>query len=131
MNDQEWLNEYIGIPYVGEGRSRDGLDCYGLVLLIYKDHFGIELPDWSGVHFDLKLRGRAIDDVVCSGDFTVKSQPCNGDFVVCYRHRSAYHMGLYFYGGVIHCAQGLGCIYQPLSRFQADYSRIEYGSWQP
>lgn len=36
--------KYIKIPFLDHGRNFDGCDCYGLVRLIYKNEFGIELP---------------------------------------------------------------------------------------
>jgi len=36
----------LGIPFKGGGRDLDGLDCYGVVLKVYK-LFGIDLPDWG------------------------------------------------------------------------------------
>jgi cell wall-associated NlpC family hydrolase len=39
------VRQYIGIPYKHLGRSKDALDCYGLVVTIYRDKLGIELPD--------------------------------------------------------------------------------------
>ena len=130
MNAQ-WLNNYIGIPYKWGGRSRDAVDCYGLVVLIYKDKYGVELPDWAGTEFDFRDRASAIEDVVCGGDFSPKTNPCNSDFVVCYRRSAAYHIGLYYNGGVIHAADGIGSVYEPLRRFRANYNRVEYGSWKP
>jgi cell wall-associated NlpC family hydrolase len=39
------ISKYVGIPYKTHGRTiKEGLDCYGLVLLIYNEH-GIMLPD--------------------------------------------------------------------------------------
>lgn len=37
--------EYLGIPFEYKGRTREKLDCYGLVMLLYKDIYGIDLPD--------------------------------------------------------------------------------------
>jgi cell wall-associated NlpC family hydrolase len=42
-----WTSDYIGIPYADGGRSHLGCDCWGLVWLIYKEQFGIELPSYS------------------------------------------------------------------------------------
>lgn len=36
---------YIGIPFEYGGRDRKSLDCYGLVMLIYKEIHNITLPD--------------------------------------------------------------------------------------
>lgn len=41
------FSNYLNIPFKHLGRSREeGLDCYGLLLLYYKEQFGIELKDW-------------------------------------------------------------------------------------
>lgn len=37
--------QYIGIPFKYGGRDRNALDCYGLVMLLYAELKGIELPD--------------------------------------------------------------------------------------
>jgi cell wall-associated NlpC family hydrolase len=39
--------QYLGIPFKHLGRSREeGVDCYGLLMLYFKEQFGIEMPDW-------------------------------------------------------------------------------------
>ena len=47
MGDLSWLNRYIGKPYKYGGRDVTGLDCYGLVKLIYKEQYNQNLPDWT------------------------------------------------------------------------------------
>ena len=43
MNDV-WVNEFINIPFVEKGRSREGCDCWGLATVIYKEKLNIDLP---------------------------------------------------------------------------------------
>ena len=40
----------IGLPFRFGGRAvPDGLDCWGVVLVLYRDAFGIELPSYAGL----------------------------------------------------------------------------------
>ena len=45
---KNWVNLYVGIPFVSGGRTHTGCDCYGLVRLILKEQYGYELPLLSG-----------------------------------------------------------------------------------
>lgn len=42
---QNLASRYVGIPFVPGGRDRTGLDCWGLVCLVYREAFGIELDE--------------------------------------------------------------------------------------
>lgn len=131
LGDSAWLNDYIGLPYVPGARGPDAFDCYGLVKLIYDEQYGEILPDWLGDHLDLKQRSKALDDIVCGGTWTDTEDPADGDIVICYRTRAAYHIGLFYAGGVIHSLEGVGVIYEPLARFEARFTRIVFGEWHP
>lgn len=40
-----WTDEFVGIPYVEGGRSKDGTDCLGLIVLAAESRYGVCLPD--------------------------------------------------------------------------------------
>ena len=42
-----WTTSYLTIPYRERGRSRTGVDCYGLVRLVFQERRGIELPSYD------------------------------------------------------------------------------------
>lgn len=44
-----WTEKYIGLPYKELGRDKNGVDCYGLCKLIYKNELNIDLPDYIGI----------------------------------------------------------------------------------
>lgn len=39
------ISMYIGIPFVDGGRLLSGADCYGVVMLYYKNILSIDIPD--------------------------------------------------------------------------------------
>lgn len=39
------FDKYIGIPFEYGGRTLEKLDCYGLLMLLYKDFYDTEIPD--------------------------------------------------------------------------------------
>ena len=40
------INKYVGIPFVDKGNSFDGIDCWHLVKLFYKNELNTELEDY-------------------------------------------------------------------------------------
>jgi len=45
---RNWTHDYIGIPYKIRGRDADGLDCWGLICLIYRQKYKISLQQYNG-----------------------------------------------------------------------------------
>jgi len=56
MSIKECLNKYLGIQYVHLGRTLTGLDCYGLIVLIYKD-IGYDLIDLDNYNKNWSIKG--------------------------------------------------------------------------
>lgn len=45
------FSEYVGLEYKNLGRDRSGIDCCGLIYLIYKEKRGILLPDFTHLEY--------------------------------------------------------------------------------
>lgn len=48
MNQSEFIKKIIGKPWVNRASSFDSVDCWGLVLLYYKEVLNIEIPTVQG-----------------------------------------------------------------------------------
>lgn len=40
-----WASRFVGIPHEYAKSSRESADCYGLLRLVYREVFAIEIPD--------------------------------------------------------------------------------------
>jgi cell wall-associated NlpC family hydrolase len=47
-----WANQYVGLPWVLAGRARMGVDCWGLLWLVYAEVLGIRLSSYSAETVD-------------------------------------------------------------------------------
>lgn len=41
------LSAYVGLPWAEKGRGEDGLDCWGLLRLVYRETINCDLPSYS------------------------------------------------------------------------------------
>ena len=77
-----WAEKYVGIPYLLHARSMRFCDCYGLVCLIYKQEFNIELPlfdeEYNKDSNSAHILGLFEDNL---DRFTPVSRPVAGDLV--------------------------------------------------
>lgn len=44
-----WAEKYVGLPFVDQGRGWSGVDCWGLVRLVYRTEKQIDLPDYGEI----------------------------------------------------------------------------------
>lgn len=51
-----WANKYVGLPFAEFGATRDGINCWGLVVLVYADELGIVLPTYRESYVSLEER---------------------------------------------------------------------------
>jgi len=54
------IEDFIGIPFKHSGRDNNGLDCFGLVLVLYKEVLNIDLPDYRDYEKCWYEKGKSI-----------------------------------------------------------------------
>jgi cell wall-associated NlpC family hydrolase len=105
-----WTTRYVGLPYRAGGRERDGLDCWGLIRLIYREQLGIDLPEIPGiVKGDQLSISREILDQCLSG-WVEQPKPTELCAVGMTRKGAIHHGGVWTEadgGKIIHCWDGL------------------------
>lgn len=88
------MQHYIGLPYLLNGETREGVDCYGLIKLYYQEVLGVALP--SRVNHDLKQRQAIAENYRAElHELTFKvSSPKEHDLVLLRVENVPMHIGL-------------------------------------
>lgn len=91
-----WYNKYIDIPYLDGGRDLNGLDCWGLVRLVYVDQFDIELPSFSQEYATAKDHERLSEIFAREKEhWAAKEVPEIGDVILFKMLGTETHVGIY------------------------------------
>ena len=97
-----WVAKYVGVPFEDHGRAFTGCDCWGLVLLVYKNEFGIDLPSFDDDYTDA-FSCTEISATICQQEqladvWTKVELPQVGDIVICIVQTLPWHLGVYVGG---------------------------------
>ena len=117
-----WSADYIGAPWSARGRDHSGLDCWGLVRLVYLERLGRDLPDFEG--YVSGHEKRDIDALIAGerakGDWREVDQAEPFDIAVFRTGKLATHLGVMIDARrMLHVADGR----------DAEISRIDTGTW--
>lgn len=131
----EWINDYVGVPYLVNGRTRAGWDCWGLVLAVYRDRLEIELPDWRwheplGLAAKLRSFDAAWRDVEKGAHAIELRFPMDYAIGLVRNLERPHHVGLALGGGVLHAARYGGTLYEPRARFLKTYPSTKWHAWR-
>lgn len=81
--------QWMGVPYKYAGNTKRGIDCSGLTQKFYKDVYNLEIPNTSIKQW--KVTNRILKDSLKSGDLVFfKSQ----------RSPTGWHVGIYLNDGL-------------------------------
>ncbi len=114
-----WWNNYLGLPYQPQGRTREGLDCWGLVRMVYEQEFGIDLPSFTEAYSEADL-AKFLRAVQQEG-WVQADLPRSGDVVLCRVVGSESHVGVVTYPGFfLHVREGQDSVIE----------RMDSGAWK-
>lgn len=123
VNVPAWANNYVGLPYLTYGRGRDGVDCWGIVVMIWREIYGYALPEVDGLFWrgwaevDL-LKGRVAEQRSMFAEISA-AEAREGDGVLFKIRNAPAHVGLVLRPGVmLHAMRG------------ADSCIERYDSWK-
>ena len=113
------LEKYIGLPYQENGRTWQGVDCWGLARLYYKEELNIDLPDYSSLYtgsWDSNLSD--IIDQQKEGWHKVTS-PIKNDLCLFNIYGEPVHIGIYIgENKFLHARDGHDSVIESLGSLQ-------------
>ena len=121
--DLEWINDFVGVPYRDNGRGRNGWDCWGLVMAVYRERLGVELPDWQwqepfGISQKFRAFGGALESVDLGQLACRIEQPEPWALALAHHRAAPHHVGVVAgLDSVLHARRYGGTVYEPVARF--------------
>lgn len=94
------LGKYIGLPFLEGGRNANGLDCWGLVCLFYKNERGIDLNEETSYQIKNKKSCQVFANETKENFQRVK-KPRFGDLVSLTISGFEAHVAIYIGNGMI------------------------------
>jgi len=109
--DSRWA-KWIGIPFKDRGRSKDGVDCFGLVWLALFEEFGLRVPSYAEEYADaydrVEVAGLIAGEVVSRWRPIAAGEEQPGDVLVFRMLWRPSHVGLIIAHSLfIHCREGV------------------------
>lgn len=111
------LQKYVGLPFQDKGREWDGVDCYGLLYLLYREERGIILPRYESEYETIRDHARVTEafTMCCEDAERWKELPADEplelyDALVFRVRGRMWHCGIYVaVGFMLHIMEGMNC----------------------
>jgi cell wall-associated NlpC family hydrolase len=117
MKNDLWFGKYMNIEFAEKGRTIEGLDCWGLVQLVYKHELGIELPDYLECYETTNDRDKLAEVINKESDLYWKhpklGEEKEFDIIILNMRGVPMHVGIVTKQGyMIHCAKGINTVHE-------------------
>lgn len=89
------IEKYIGLPYKDNGRDTNGIDCWGLARLFYKEQLNIELPSYSDQYIGATNSNTKELILTHRDSWELVQDPKPGDLVLFNILGEPTHIGIY------------------------------------
>ena len=102
-----WAEAYIGQPWVAGEH-----DCWAFARRVWREHFGLDVP---AVDVDACNRMACSRAFAGHGEYSQwveVAQPRDGDAALIGQSSRPSHVGVFVAGGVLHCMEKAGVVYQ-------------------
>lgn len=109
-----WWNDYIGIDFKEKGRDRSGLDCWGLVCLVYREKLNTILPSYENAYATTNSLDQINTHIVGTRNlWDAVSAPHEFDVILLKIKQMPVHVGLVTKAGfMLHCERGVGVVHE-------------------
>lgn len=126
---EHFANKFIDLPWVQGARGPDAFDCWGLLIWLYRERHGVELPDVPGA--DLKTFWRLINrEIQAPTVWQRVAIPREGYAVAMGGTEMFHHVGYYIEadgGMVLHAANMKNIVAQSIRGIKASgMQRIQF-----
>lgn len=112
-------NKYIGLPYLSNGRTESGVDCWGLACLFYRQELGIELPSYNELYSDSNSPEVAQVINQHRDTWTTVASPQPGDLCLFNIYGEPAHIGVYVGDNrFLHAREGRDSVVESLGSAQ-------------
>ena len=129
------INDYLLIKHTPNGREYPYLDCWGLIVDVYREILDIKLHDYTdltqrdmnkGLMYERDTQRDMNKGLMYerdSGRFAEVKEPQDYDIVAFFVNGRLYHVGLWIGGRILHTSQQRNCRYELLDRVSLSQKR--------
>lgn len=126
MIDSDFVNEMIGKPWVNRGESFNGADCWGVVILSFREIDSVELPQLKGYQNKKCKTSDAAKEAEQTGLFK-RAQATNGAIMTVHdNHGNITHVGRCLCGRVLHSTESMGARWDTYASINSQFKNVRY-----
>ena len=117
-----WTDDFIDIPFLPNGRDRNGLDCWGLIYLVYKERLNIELPQYKDIFIDQSIASlKKVAHVMRRerGKWQKVDIPKENDMIMLRTGKYTWHVGIVIdRRNMLHIMSGIDSVVEEFTGIQ-------------